>query len=387
MPSDAWYRFWSSLAGGAACLVAGALLRPYLLKPVGALRFCTPRPAVKRVLITGAAGQIGYALAPMIARGVMLGADQEVILHLLDIPAAAASLEGLKMELSDTALPLLKGVVATTDIEEACKGVDIVVMVGGHPRKPSEERKDVMAKNISIYASQAAALDQYASPDVKVVVVANPANTNAYILKEHAPSIPSENITCLTRLDHNRALAQVAQKAGVPATAVKNIIIWGNHSSTQYPDVNHGSVGACPIRTYLQDDDYLDHDFITTVQQRGAAILKARGLSSALSAASSVCDHVRNWLLGTPRGQWVSMGVVSDGSYGITEGLVFSYPVTCNKGRWSIVKGLALDTKSQERLDATHHELLEEREIAHQCLTERPAATAGPSSSTTGSSA
>lgn len=325
-----------------------------------------------RVLVTGAAGQIGYALVPMIARGIMLGADQPVILHMLDIPPAAESLNGVKMELIDAAFPLLKGVVATTDVVEACTGVNIAVMVGGFPRKEGMERKDVMSKNVSIYKSQASALEQHAAPDCKVLVVANPANTNALILKEFAPSIPEKNISCLTRLDHNRALGQVSERLKVPVSNVKNVIIWGNHSSSQYPDVNHAVVetaaGEKPVRQLIADDAWLNGEFITTVQQRGAAIIKARKLSSALSAASAACDHIRDWVLGTPKGTWVSMGVYSDGSYDVPSGLIFSYPVTCENGKWSIVQGLHIDEFSRKKLDATANELVEEKALAYSCL-------------------
>ncbi|PPS05555.1 hypothetical protein GOBAR_AA15091 [Gossypium barbadense] len=321
-----------------------------------------------RVLVTGAAGQIGYALVPMIARGVMLGADQPVILHMLDIPPAAEALNGVKMELVDAAFPLLKGVVATTDVVEACTGVNIAVMVGGFPRKEGMERKDVMSKNVSIYKSQATALEQHAAPNCKVLVVANPANTNALILKEFAPSIPAKNITCLTRLDHNRAL----EKLNVQVSDVKNVIIWGNHSSTQYPDVNHATVktpsGEKPVRELVKDDAWLNGEFITTVQQRGAAIIKARKLSSALSAASAACDHIRDWVLGTPEGTWVSMGVYSDGSYNAPAGVIYSFPVTCRNGEWTIVQGLAIDEFSRKKLDLTGAELTEEKELAYSCL-------------------
>lgn len=326
------------------------------------------KPAM-RVMITGAAGQIGYAICPMVAAGRMLGPDQPVILHLLDIEPAKQALEGVKMELLDAAYPLLQGVVTTTDAAVACEGVDIAVMVGGFPRKAGMERKDVMTKNVTIYAGQAAALEKHAAKGVKVLVVANPANTNAIILKEYAPSIPVENITCMTRLDHNRALAQVAGRCGVHVTEVKNVIIWGNHSSTQYPDVNHGTVAGKPIRQVVGDDAWLDGEFITTVQQRGAAIIQARGLSSALSAASSACDHVRDWVLGTPAdGSWVSMGVVSDGSYDTPAGLVYSFPVTCKDGKWSIVQGLSIDANSAAKMQATAKELQEERDLAHECI-------------------
>ncbi|CAH2046619.1 unnamed protein product, partial [Thlaspi arvense] len=370
-----------------------------------------------RVLVTGAAGQIGYALVPMIARGIMLGADQPVILHMLDIPPAAEALNGVKMELIDAAFPLLKGVfelsnrlrffpvtgvVATTDAVEGCTGVNVAVMVGGFPRKEGMERKDVMSKNVSIYKSQAAALEKHAAPNCKVLVVANPANTNALILKEFAPSIPEKNITCLTRLDHNRALGQVSERLSVPVSDVKNVIIWGNHSSTQYPDVNHATVktssGEKPVRELVKNDEWLNGEFITTVQQRGAAIIKARKLSSALSAASSACDHIRDWVLGTPEGTFVSMGVYSDGSYNVPSGLIYSFPVTCRNGEWSIVQGkhfflkskhnkmflrtrecsdvwccllftgLPIDEVSRKKMDLTAEELKEEKDLAYSCL-------------------
>lgn len=325
-----------------------------------------------RVLVTGAAGQIGYALVPLIARGAMLGPNQPVIIHMLDIEAAAETLQGMKMELIDAAFPLLDGVVATTDVMEACKDVDIVIMLGGFPRNEGMERKDVMAKNVSIYKAQASALEEHAASDCKVVVVANPANTNALILKEFAPSIPAKNITCLTRLDHNRALAQISEKLDVQVSDVKNVIIWGNHSSTQYPDINHAMAntdkGWKSVRELVGDDQWLKSEFITTVQQRGAAIIKARKLSSALSAASSACDHIHDWVLGTPKKTWVSMGVCSDGSYGIPQGLIYSFPVTCENGEWSIVKGLKIDEFSREKMDATAKELMEEKSVAYSCL-------------------
>ncbi|XP_028077698.1 malate dehydrogenase-like isoform X2 [Camellia sinensis] len=315
-----------------------------------------------RVLVTGAAGQIGYALVPMIARGVMLGPDQPVILHMLDIPPAAEALNGVKMELVDAAFPLLKGVVATTDVVEACTGVSIAVMVGGFPRKEGMERKDVMSKNVAIYKSQASALGSYAAANCKVLVVANPANTNALILKEFAPSISEKNITCLTRLDHNRALGQVSERSNVPVSDVKNVIIWGNHSSTQYPDVNHATVttpaGEKPVRELVANDEWLHGEFI----------IKARKLSSALSAASSACDHIRDWVLGTPEGTWVSMGVYSDGSYNVPAGLIYSFPVTCCNGVWTIVQGFPIDDLSRKKLDLTAEELTEEKALAHSCL-------------------
>jgi len=306
----------------------------------------------------------------MIARGAALGPDQPVILHLLDIEPAAQALEGVRMELVDAAFPLLSGVVATTDPEVAFKDADVAILVGGFPRKAGMERKDVMAKNVAIYKSQASALERLASKDVRVVVVANPANTNALILKEHAPSIPAENITCLTRLDHNRALGQLSERANVHISKIRNAIIWGNHSSTQYPDVNHATVDGKPAREVIADNAWLDGEFITVVQQRGAAIIKARGLSSALSAASSACDHVHDWVLGTPEGTWVSMGVFSDGSYGAPQDVIYSFPVTCKNGKWSIVQGLSIDDRSAEKMKVSGDELVEEKALAMECLNE-----------------
>lgn len=302
----------------------------------------------------------------------MLGPDQPVILHMLDIEPAAEALNGVKMELIDSALPLLKGVIATTDVVEACNSVNVAIMVGGFPRKEGMERKDVMTKNVSIYKAQASALEQHAAENCKVLVIANPANTNALILKECAPSIPEKNVTCLTRLDHNRALGQISERLNVHVSDVKNVIIWGNHSSTQYPDVNHAtfttSEGEKPVRELVADDNWLNTEFITTIQQRGAAIIKARKLSSALSAASAACDHIRDWVLGTPKGTWVSMGVYSDGSYGIQPGLIYSFPVTCHNGEWSIVQGVETDDFSRKKMKATEEELIEEKELAYSCL-------------------
>ncbi|XP_021614109.1 malate dehydrogenase isoform X1 [Manihot esculenta] len=355
-----------------------------------------------KILVTGAAGQIGYALVPMIARGIMLGLDQPVILHMLDVEPAAKALEGVKMELIDAAFPLLQGIIATTDVIEACRGVNIAVMVGGFPCKEGMERKDVMPRNVPIFRAQASALEQHAAPDCKVLVIANPANTNALILKESAPSIPAKSITCLTRLDHNRALSHIADRLNVQASNVKNVIIWGNHSSSQYPDAHHAiaitSIGEKSVKELIADDHWLDTEYVAFVQQRGAAIIKARKLSSALSAASAACDHIRDWVLGTPKvdsvilnlqtksifsfffnalfplyprsnqGTWVSMGVYSDGSYGIEPGLIYSFPVTCQKGEWSIVQGLNINEFSREKLDATAKELVEEKSLAYSCL-------------------
>lgn len=274
------------------------------------------------------------------------------------------------MELVDSAFPLLAGVVATTDPEVAFKDADYAILVAGFPRKAGMERKDVMSKNVMIYKSQASALERLASKDVKVVVVANPANTNALILKENAPSIPSENITCMTRLDHNRAMGQLSERSGVHVGKIRNTIIWGNHSSTQYPDVNHATVDGVPARECIKDDEWLNGEFIQVVQQRGAAIIKARGMSSAASAASSACDHLRDWVLGTPDGTWVSMGVLSDGSYGAPKDIMYSFPCTCKDGKWSIVQGLTIDEASAEKMKITGDELVEEKSLAMECLNE-----------------
>ncbi|BAF15409.1 malate dehydrogenase, cytoplasmic-like [Oryza sativa Japonica Group] len=330
-----------------------------------------PKKPVK-VLVTGAAGQIGYAIVAMIARGLMLGADQPVVLHLLDLPVAANALNGVRMELIDAALPLLRGVVATSDEAEAFKGVNVAIVIGGWPRRDGMERKDLISKNVTIYKSQASALHQHAAPNCKVLVVANPANTNALVLKEFAPAIPAKNITCLTRLDHNRALGQVAEKLNVHVGDVKNAIIWGNHSSTQFPDASHATVstdrGERPVRELIADEIWLREEFVTDVQQRGAAVIKARKQSSSLSAASAACDHMRDWILGTPKGTWVSMGVYSDGSYGVPEGVFFSFPVTCEKGEWSVVQGLEIDDFARSKMETSATELKEEKSIAYEFL-------------------
>ncbi|CAH9112660.1 unnamed protein product [Cuscuta epithymum] len=318
------------------------------------------------VLVTGAAGQIGYALVPMIARGAMLGPDQPVIIHLLDVYIEA--LEALKMELIDSAFPLLKGVVATTDANEACKGVNIAIMAGGFPRKEGMERNAVMSKNVPIFKSHGLALEKHAASNCKVLVIANPANTNALILKKFAPSIAAKNITCLTRLDHNRALAKIAEKVNVDTNDVKNVIIWGNHSSTQYPDANHTMVktarGEKPVKELVTNDEWLNTEFIDAVRRRGEAIIKARKASSALSAASAACDHIHDWVLGTPKDTWVSMGVYSDGSYGVPSDLIYSFPVTCKNGEWSIVKGLKINEFSRIKMRESANELVEENKLA-----------------------
>lgn len=326
-----------------------------------------------RVVVTGAAGQIGYALAPLIATGSMLGQDQPVILHLLEIPQAEKALNGVVMELQDLASPVLRGIVATSDAAVAFKDVDIAIFVGAFPRKDGMERSELLEKNAGIFKVQGKALDQYAKKTVRCLVVGNPANTNCLILQHFAPSIPKKNFSALTRLDHNRAKAQIALRLNLPVSAVKNTCIWGNHSSTQYPDVNHATVtladgSAKSVREAVGNDQFLNTEFITTVQKRGAAIIAARGLSSALSAANAIVDHVRDWFLGTKDGEFVSMAVPSDGSYGIQEGVIYSYPVTCKNGEFQIVQGLTIDEFSRAKMDATDKELRDEKKDASKFL-------------------
>jgi len=322
-----------------------------------------------RVLITGAAGQIGYALCPKIANGEVFGQNQKVILHLLDIPVAEASLNGVVMELQDCAFPCLAGIVATTDVETAFKDIDYALLVGAMPRRQGMLRKDLLAANANIFKVQGAALDKYAKKSVKTLVVGNPANTNALIAAQCAPSIPKEQFSALTRLDHNRAAAQVALKVGVSVDSVKNVTIWGNHSSTQYPDVWHANVNGKSASEAVNDDAWLKSDFISTVQQRGKAIIDARKMSSAMSAAKAICDHVRNWHCGSSSDSWVSMGVWSNGnSYGIPEGIIYSFPVKCNAGKWEIVSGLEIDEFSKNKMMATAEELAEEKSEAWAAL-------------------
>lgn len=322
-----------------------------------------------RVLITGAAGQIGYALCPKIANGEVFGKDQKVILHLLDIPVAEASLNGVVMELQDCAFPCLAGIVATTDVETAFKDIDYALLVGAMPRRQGMLRKDLLAANAGIFKVQGAALDKFAKKTVKTLVVGNPANTNALIAAQCAPSIPKEQFSALTRLDHNRAAAQVALKCGVSVDCVKNVTIWGNHSGTQYPDVCHANVNGTPAREAVPDADWLKCGFITTVQQRGKAIIDARKMSSAMSAAKAICDHIKNWHCGNDADSWVSMGVWSSGnSYGIPEGLIYSFPVKCSDGKWEIVNGLTIDDFSREKMMHTAAELNEEKMEAWAAL-------------------
>ncbi len=313
-----------------------------------------------RVLVTGAAGQIGYALLFRIASGDMLGKDQPVILHLLEITPALPALNGVAMELNDCAFPLLAGIVCTDDVNVAAKDVDYALLVGARPRGPGMERKDLLEANGAIFAPQGKALNAHAKRNVKVLVVGNPANTNSLIAQQNAPDLDPNCFTAMVRLDHNRAKSQLAEKTGAHNTDVAKMIIWGNHSSTQYPDIHHATVKGKPALS-LVDQAWYEKDFIPTVQQRGAAIIKARGASSAASAAAAAVDHMHSWALGTAQGDWVSMGIPSDGSYGIKPGVIYGYPVTCKHGKFAIVQGLEINAFSRARMDATDKELREER--------------------------
>jgi malate dehydrogenase len=320
-----------------------------------------------RVTITGAAGQIGYQLAFRIASGQMLGGDQPVILQLLEIPQALGALNGVLMELDDCAFATLAGVVATDDPDVAFRDTDYALLVGARPRGPGMERKDLLAANAAIFSVQGKAINEHASRDIRVLVVGNPANTNALITQSNAPDIDPRNITAMTRLDHNRATAALAARAGKHVTDVRRIIIWGNHSSTQYPDVYHATVGGKPA-IGLVGETWVSDEFIPLVQQRGAAIIKARGASSAASAASAAIDHVHDWAMGTDGDDWVSMAVPADGSYGIEPGVVYSFPVRCSDGRYEIVKDLEINAFSRKRMDATAAELREERAAIAELL-------------------
>lgn len=325
-------------------------------------------PSPIKVLLTGAAGQIGYCLAAMVARGDMFGPNQPVILHLFDIEPMMEPLNGLTMELTDCAFPLLHSVVATADAQVAFKDIDAALMVGAMPRKAGMERKDLLNANVNIFKEQAKYLDSLAKKTVKVVVVGNPANTNALVLCENAPSIPKENFSALTRLDHNRAQAQVAVRLGLPCNAVKNCIIWGNHSNTQFPDVSHALAKVDgkdkSVWEAVNNESWIKNDFLKTVQNRGAAVIQARKLSSAMSAAKAISDHMHDWWNGTPQGEWVSMAVYSDGSYDTPKGLIFSFPVEIKDKKWSIVQNLKMDDWAKSLLKKTADELVEERSAA-----------------------
>jgi malate dehydrogenase len=314
-----------------------------------------------RVAVTGAAGQIGYAILFRIASGEMLGKDTEVQLRLLEIPAAVKAAEGTAMELEDCAFPLLSGVEITDDPNVAFDGVNVALLVGARPRTKGMERGDLLEANGGIFKPQGAALNAHAAADVKILVVGNPANTNCLIARSHARDIPVERFTAMMRLDHNRAVAQVAAKTGAKVAEVKKVSVWGNHSATQYPDVTQTTVGGRPAKEVIADQPWIEETFIPTVQKRGAAIIEARGASSAASAANAAIEHVHDWVLGTAEGDWVSMGIASDGSYGIPEGIVAGHPCTCSGGEFSIVQGLDIGEFSRGKIDASVTELQEER--------------------------
>ncbi len=320
-----------------------------------------------RVTITGAAGQIGYQLAFRIASGQMLGDDQPVILQLLEITPALDALNGVVMELNDCAFDTLAGIVATDDPDAAFKDSDYALLVGARPRGPGMERKDLLEANAAIFSVQGKAINEHAARNIRVLVVGNPANTNALITSANAPDIDPRNITAMTRLDHNRAISQLAEKTGRHVSDIRQMTIWGNHSATQYPDVFHATVGGTAA-IELVDEAWLANEFIPVVQQRGAAIIKARGASSAASAASAAIDHMRDWALGTPDDDWVSMAIPADGSYGIEPGVVYSYPVRCSGADYEIVQGLEINAFSRERMDATEVELREERAAIESLL-------------------
>ena len=320
-----------------------------------------------RVAVTGAAGQISYSLLFRIASGDMLGKDQPVILQLLEITPALEALKGVAMELEDCAFPLVAGIVQTDDAKVAFKDADYALLVGARPRGPGMERKDLLEANAAIFSAQGQAINETASRDIKVLVVGNPANTNALIAQRNAPDIDPRQFTAMTRLDHNRAMAQLGEKLGKTVNDIKKMTIWGNHSSTQYPDLHHCEVDG-KVAVDQVEQDWYEGTYIPEVQQRGAAIIKARGASSAASAANAAVDHMRSWALGTEEGDWVSMGIYSDGSYGIQEGLIYSYPCTCKDGDWTIVQGLEVNDFSRSRMQATEQELAEERDAVSHLL-------------------
>ena len=321
----------------------------------------------KRVAVTGAAGQIGYSLLFRIANGDMLGKDQPVILQLLEIPdeKAQKALKGVMMELEDCAFPLLAGMTAHADPNTAFKDADYALLVGARPRGPGMERKDLLAANAQIFTAQGKALNAVASRDVRTLVVGNPANTNAYIAMKSAPDLPKRNFTAMLRLDHNRALSQIAARTGKPVARIEKLCVWGNHSPTMYADYRFATIDGQSVKAMIGDEEWNRNTFLPVVGKRGAAVIEARGLSSAASAANAAIDHVRDWALGT-QGRWTTMGVPSDGSYGIPQDVIYGYPVTCANGEYTVVQGLEIDPFSRERMDATLKELLEERDgVAH----------------------
>jgi malate dehydrogenase len=319
-----------------------------------------------RVAVTGAAGQIGYAILFRIASGQLLGPETDVELRLLEIPQAVKAAEGTAMELDDCAFPQLAGIEITDDPNVAFDGVNVALLVGARPRTKGMERGDLLEANGGIFKPQGAALNAHASSDVKILVVGNPANTNCLIAKSHAPDIPAERFTAMMRLDHNRAIAQLAGKAGARVADVTNVSVWGNHSATQYPDITNAKVAGRPAPEVVSDQQWVEQDFIPTVQKRGAAIIEARGASSAASAANAAVEHVHDWVKGTPSGDWVSMGIAADGSYGIPEGIFAGHPCTCTDGNWSIVQGLEIDEFSRARIDASVKELQEEAQAVRE---------------------
>lgn len=314
-----------------------------------------------KVAVTGAAGQIGYSLLFRLASGSLLGPDRPIELRLLEIEPALKALEGVVMELDDCAFPLLSNVEIGADANKIFDGVNLALLVGARPRSKGMERADLLEANGAIFTAQGKALNEVAADDVRIGVTGNPANTNALIALSNAPDIPKERFSALTRLDHNRAISQLAKKTGAAVTDIKKVTIWGNHSATQYPDIFHAEIGGKNAAEVVNDQDWIENDFIPTVAKRGAAIIDARGASSAASAASATVDAARSWLLGSPDGDWVSMAVFSDGSYGVPEGIVSSFPVTTKNGKWSIVQGLEIDEFSRGRIDATTAELVDER--------------------------
>jgi malate dehydrogenase len=316
--------------------------------------------------VTGAAGQIGYAILFRIASGQLLGPDTSVHLSLLEIPDAVKAAEGTAMELDDCAFPLLAGIDISDDPATAFDGINLALLVGARPRSKGMERSDLLEANGGIFKPQGQALNDHAAPDIKVLVVGNPANTNCLIAQSNAPDIPRERFTAMTRLDHNRAIAQLAKKTDAAVRDIAKMTIWGNHSATQYPDISHATVGSQNALELVHDQLWLENDFIPTVQKRGAAIIEARGASSAASAANAAIDHVHDWVLGTPGGDWVSMAIASDGSYNVQPGLISSFPVTCSNGTYEIVQGLEISDFSRSRIDATVNELKEERDAVRQ---------------------
>jgi malate dehydrogenase len=331
-----------------------------------------------RVAVTGAAGQIGYSLLFRIATGEMLGPDQPVILQMLEIPLdkAQKALQGVMMEMDDCAFPLLAGMLGTDDPRRAFQDADIALLVGARPRGPGMERKDLLMENAKIFIEQGRALNEAARRHVRVLVVGNPANTNAYIAMKNAPDLDPRNFTAMMRLDHNRAVSQVAAKVGKPVAEVRKMTIWGNHSATQYPDLFQAEVGGKKLWPMINDQAWLEGTFIPTVQKRGAAIIEARGASSAASAANAAIGHVRDWIQGTPGGDWVTMGIPADGSYGIPAGVIYGYPVTCRNGAYEIVQGIDISPFSRARMDATHKELIEERDAVKDMFSWAPLQTA-----------